>query len=56
MWSLPELREILAEVGFKKTHVYWEGTTKSGEGNGVFTRTEKGEACESWIAYIAAEK
>ncbi len=56
MWSLPELREILSEVGFKKTHVYWEGTTKSGEGNGVFTRTEKGEACESWIAYIAAEK
>lgn len=56
MWSIPELREILHEVGFKKTHVYWEGTTRSGEGNGVFTRTEKGEACLSWIAYIAAEK
>lgn len=56
MWSIPELRELLAEVGFKRSHVYWEGTTLSGEGDGVFTRTEKGEACESWIAYIAAEK
>lgn len=56
MWSIPELREILREVGFRKSHVYWEGTDKKGEGNGVFTRTEKGEECEAWIAYIAAEK
>ncbi len=56
MWSIPELREIMAEAGFSKTHVYWEGTTKSGEGDGVFTRTEKGEACQSWIAYIVGEK
>lgn len=56
MWSLPELRDIMQEVGFKKTHVYWEGSTRKGTGNGIFTRTEKGEACQSWIAYIAAEK
>jgi SAM-dependent methyltransferase len=56
MWSIPELREILTEVGFKKTHVYWEGTTSKGTGDGVFTRTEQGESCQSWIAYIAAEK
>lgn len=56
MWTIAELRDLLAEVGFKRTHVYWEGTTRKGEGDGVFTRTEKGEACDSWIAYIAAEK
>lgn len=56
MWTIPELRELMHEVGFKKTHVYWEGTTRSGEGDGVFTRTEKGEACQSWIAYIVGEK
>ena len=56
MWSIPELRDLLEEVGFKKTHVYWEGTTRSGEGNGKFTRTEQGEACDSWIAYVVAEK
>lgn len=56
LWSIPELREIMGEVGFKKTHIYWEGTAKDGSGNGVFTRTEKGESCDSWIAYIVAEK
>ncbi len=56
MWTIPELRDLLLEVGFKKTHVYWEGTTKKGEGDGNFTRTEKGEECQSWIAYIVSEK
>lgn len=56
LWTIPELRDLLHEVGFQKTHIYWEGTAKDGRGNGVFTRTEKGEACESWIAYIVAEK
>lgn len=56
LWSIPELREIMAEAGFRKTHIYWEGTAKDGSGNGVFTRTEKGESCDSWIAYIVAEK
>lgn len=56
MWTIPEIREIMEEVGFKKTHVYWEGTTRNGEGDGVYTRTEKGEACLAWVAYIAAEK
>lgn len=56
MWTIPELREIMAEAGFRKTNVYWEGTAKDGSGNGEFTRTEKGESCDSWIAYIVAEK
>lgn len=56
MWSIRELREIMEEVGFKKSHVYWEGTAKDGSGDGKFHRTEKGESCLSWIAYIAAEK
>lgn len=56
MWSIAEIREILEEVGFSESHVYWEGTTKDGDGDGVFKRVEKGEECEAWIAYIAAEK
>jgi SAM-dependent methyltransferase len=56
MWTIPEIRDLLEEVGFKKTHVYWEGTTRSGLGDGQFTRTEQGEACLSWVAYIVAEK
>jgi hypothetical protein len=56
IWSIPELRDLMMEAGFKRTHVYWEGTTRKGEGNGVFKRTEKGEVCESWIAYVVGEK
>ena len=56
MWTIPELREVLEEAGFSKSHVYWEGTTAEGEGDGNFTRTEKGEECEAWIAYVVAEK
>lgn len=56
LWSIPELREIMQEVGFKKSHVYWEGTAKDGSGNGDFTRVDHGESCQSWIAYIVGEK
>jgi SAM-dependent methyltransferase len=56
MWSIPEIREIMEEVGFNKSHVYWEGTSRGGKGNGVFSRTEHGEECEAWIAYLAGEK
>lgn len=56
LWSIPELRDIMDEVGFKKTHVYWEGTAKDGSGDGNFTRVDHGEACQSWIAYIVGEK
>ncbi len=56
MWSIPELRDILTEAGFSKSHVYWEGTTSDGEGDGHYTKTETGEDCQSWVAYIVAEK
>lgn len=56
LWSAPELREVLAEAGFRKSTVYWEGEDEDGEGNGEFTPDEKGEADLAWIAYIVAEK
>jgi SAM-dependent methyltransferase len=56
MWTIPELKDLLQEAGFKTSTVYWEGTTRNGEGNGVFKATEVGEECESWISYIVAEK
>ena len=56
MWSIPELRDILLEVGFKEVKVYWEGTDDDGEGDGVYTETKQGEECESWVAYIVALK
>ncbi len=55
LWTIPEVREILAEAGFKWSRVYWEGTDRStGEGNGVFRRVERAETTPGWIAYITA--
>ncbi len=56
LWSAPEIREVLAEAGFKRATLYWEGEDEDGEGNGEFTPEEKGEADLAWIAYIVAEK
>ncbi len=56
MWTIRELREILAEAGFSRTHVYWEGTDEEGDGDGIYQQTDEGEVCESWVAYIASEK
>jgi hypothetical protein len=57
LWSLPEIQDAMREAGFAKTTVYWEGTIhRTGEGNGVFSPSTRGEACAGWIAYIVAEK
>jgi SAM-dependent methyltransferase len=56
LWSAPEIREVLAEAGFTRTTLYWEGDDEDGEGNGEFTPEDKGEADLAWIAYIVAEK
>ena len=57
LWTLPEIKEVLVEAGFRNPVVYWEGTDhKSGEGNSVFKPSRAGEACEGWIVYIAAQR
>lgn len=55
LWTVPEVREVLAEAGFHSSDVYWENTDrKTGEGNGVFRRVQRAETCPGWIAYIVA--
>jgi SAM-dependent methyltransferase len=56
LWTLPELRELLAEAGFSKVRVYWEGDDGDGGGDGVFTEHATGDADLAWIAYLVAEK
>lgn len=56
LWTIPEIRELLLEAGFKDATVYWEGDDGKGGGNGIFKPTQNGEACPSWIAYIVASK
>ncbi len=54
-WTIPEIREILAEAGFRSSTVYWEGTDKkTGEGDGVWKPATKATADPSWVAYVVA--
>lgn len=52
MWSIPEIRDVMYEAGFKDVVVYWEGTGRNGRGSGKFHRREAGEACSIWVAYV----
>ena len=57
IYTLPEIRDILEDAGFKNVTVYWEGTDEeTEEGDGVYSASEEGEADAGWIAYITAEK
>jgi SAM-dependent methyltransferase len=56
LWTLPEIRELLAEAGFNRSTVYWEGDDGEGGGNGEFTPTEHGESDAGWVAYVVAER
>jgi SAM-dependent methyltransferase len=55
LWSLPEIAELLAEAGFRRTAVYWEGTAADGRGSGEFSVVTRGDADAGWVAYVVAE-
>lgn len=57
LWTLPEVREMLEEAGFRETHVYWaidEGIDRPlGEG---WQRCEVASSDASWTCYLVALK
>lgn len=57
LWTLPEIRELLEEVGFEQVDIYWEGTDEeNNEGNGIYEPSEAGDADAGWVCYIVAQK
>lgn len=55
LWTIPEIREIMLEAGFKDIDLYWEGFDKrTGFGNSVFRRVEKAKNSPGWIAFFVA--
>ncbi len=56
LWTVPELRELLREAGFREVEVWWEGVDEDGEGSGEFSPTEREENQESWLVYLVAAK
>lgn len=55
-WTMPEVREMLAEAGFDRSWVYWENEDDDGEGDGTYDRAANGTADPSWICYVVGEK
>jgi hypothetical protein len=61
LWTMPELKELLREAGFRDVRSYFEQSDDDdeGEGNGVYRRDETGRSCRDcagWVAYILAFK
>jgi SAM-dependent methyltransferase len=55
LWTIPEIREILLEAGFRHVEIYWEGIDRrSGYGNSIFRKTESAENAPGWIAFFIA--
>lgn len=55
-WTIPEIRELVEEAGFRESHVYWEEEDEDGDDTGVWSRTERAASTASWLAYIVAVK
>ena len=55
-WTIAEVRELLAEAGFRESHVYWETTDEDGEDTGEYERVTDADSDESWISYLIAVK
>lgn len=57
LWTLPELRDVMIDAGFRDVVVFWQGTdTKTGDFNGVFAPATEADADPAWVALIAALK
>ncbi len=63
LWTIPELRELLLEVGFSNVRVYWatldEEDVAEGEptyGNGSYVERETAEQQYSWLVYVVGER
>ncbi len=52
LWTIPELRDTLLEVGFRDVAVYWEKVDEDGDGTGEYRRTEIEENQEGWLVYV----
>lgn len=52
-WTMPEVRELLAEAGFEKSIVYWENEDEDGDNAGEFEPVKDGDPVKMDPAYVA---
>lgn len=56
LWTLPELRELLDEAGFRQPTVYTHGWDKDGESDDRYRPVTSFDNEESWLAYLVASR
>ena len=57
LWTLPEVREMLDEAGFRTVTVHWEQWDEDAdEGSGLYHPAIDAEHDAAWVCYIVAEK
>jgi hypothetical protein len=57
LWQIPELELLLREAGFKRSILYWEGSDqKSGEGNGIYRPSRRGDNAPAFVCYLVGLK
>ncbi|MBI5494953.1 MAG: class I SAM-dependent methyltransferase [Deltaproteobacteria bacterium] len=53
IWTIPDVRELLAEAGFRRSVVYWAETDRrSGGSNGVYRRREHAPPDPAWLCHV----
>jgi cyclopropane fatty-acyl-phospholipid synthase-like methyltransferase len=53
LWTLPELRELMLEAGFKRAEAYMEGwDEEEDDADGIFRRRRFYENQEGWVGYM----
>lgn len=64
LWTIPELRDLLLEVGFSRVRVFWatldEDEANADDdmvyGDGDYVELTEAEQQYSWLVYVAGEK
>jgi len=54
LWSITDIRELLAQAGFKTSRVFLEGDGANGKGDGTFRETRTGDPDRSFVGYVVA--
>ncbi|MDD9890819.1 MAG: class I SAM-dependent methyltransferase [Gammaproteobacteria bacterium] len=55
-WTIPEVREMLLEAGFRDTVVYWEEDDDDDDADAVWSRVEEAPNDYSWLCYVVGIK
>ncbi len=56
LWTLPEIRELLAEAGFKQSLVYWQDEDEDDEEEAEWEAVDVIDNDDCWLCYLVAIK